>query len=167
MPNPTKGQTISSSILPKKKWNSLQFWASYVNSLKVCTQDNELCLFFVSIKGTIFSYCQTKINNDFRVEPDPILATWRRRKVGEVVISNKLTVWMNLMNFHTLYALCLHKLCNESTKNPNDLWRAVELKCGFLNSIYFWKWTNANPIKFFRQLASHPKLLIGSKLSLG
>ena len=36
-----------------------------------------------------------------------------------------------------------------------------------LNSIYFWKWTNANPMKIFRQLASHPKLLIGSKLSLG
>ena len=35
-----------------------------------------------------------------------------------------------------------------------------------LNSIYFWKWTNANPKKNFRQLASHPKLLIGSKVSL-
>ena len=28
-------------------------------------------------------------------------------------------------------------------------------------------WTNANPMKIFGQLASHPKLLIGSKLSLG
>ena len=36
-----------------------------------------------------------------------------------------------------------------------------------LNSQYFWKWTNANPRKIFGQLASHPKLLIGSKLSLG
>ena len=27
--------------------------------------------------------------------------------------------------------------------------------------------TNANPMKIFGQLASHPKLLIGSKLSLG
>ena len=35
-----------------------------------------------------------------------------------------------------------------------------------LNSQYFWKWTNANPMKIFRQPASHPKLLIGSKLSL-
>ena len=36
-----------------------------------------------------------------------------------------------------------------------------------LNSQYFWKWTNANPMKIFGQLVSHPKLLIGSKLSLG
>ena len=36
-----------------------------------------------------------------------------------------------------------------------------------LNSQYFWKWTNANPMKILEQLASHPKLLIGSKLSLG
>ena len=34
------------------------------------------------------------------------------------------------------------------------------------NSQYFWKWTNANPMKILGQLASHPKLLIGSKLSL-
>ena len=34
------------------------------------------------------------------------------------------------------------------------------------NSQYFWKWTNANPMKIFRQPASHPKLLFGSKLSL-
>ena len=129
----------------------------YVNFLKVCTQDNELCLFFVSIKGTIFSYCQTKINNDFKVEPDPILATWRRRKVGEVVISNKLTVWMNLMNFHTLYALCLHKLCNESTKNPNDLWRAV-------TAYIFESGPMPTPWKF---LDSLPVIVIGSKLSLG
>ena len=38
--------------------------------------------------------------------------------------------------------------------------------CWRLNSQYFWKWTNANPMKIFRQSASHPKLLIGSKLSL-
>ena len=36
-----------------------------------------------------------------------------------------------------------------------------------LNSQYFLKWTNVNPVKMFGQLASHPKLLIGSKLSLG
>ena len=35
------------------------------------------------------------------------------------------------------------------------------------NSQYIWKWTNANPMKILGQLASHPKLLIGSKLSLG
>ena len=34
-----------------------------------------------------------------------------------------------------------------------------------LNSQYFWKWTNANPMKILGQLASHPKLLIGSKLT--
>ena len=36
-----------------------------------------------------------------------------------------------------------------------------------LNSQYFCKWTNANPMKIFGQLASHHKLLIRSKLSLG
>ena len=36
-----------------------------------------------------------------------------------------------------------------------------------INSQYFLKWTNANPMKILGQLASHPKLLIGSKLSLG
>ena len=36
-----------------------------------------------------------------------------------------------------------------------------------LNSQYIWKWTNANPMKILGQLASYPKLLIGSKLSLG
>ena len=36
-----------------------------------------------------------------------------------------------------------------------------------INSQYIWKWTNANPMKILGQLASHPKLLIGSKLSLG
>ena len=35
-----------------------------------------------------------------------------------------------------------------------------------LNSIYSGEWTNAIPMKIFRQLATHPKLLIGSKLSL-
>ena len=35
-----------------------------------------------------------------------------------------------------------------------------------LNSQYIWKWTNANPMKILGLLASHPKLLIGSKLSL-
>ena len=39
--------------------------------------------------------------------------------------------------------------------------------CGLLNSQYCWKWTNANPMKIFRQPESHPKLLLGSKLSLG
>ena len=38
---------------------------------------------------------------------------------------------------------------------------------GPLNSQYIWKWTNGNPMKILGQLASHPKLLIGSKLSLG
>ena len=37
----------------------------------------------------------------------------------------------------------------------------------WLNSQYIWKWTNANPMKILGQLASHPKLLIGSKPSLG
>ena len=46
--------------------------------------------------------------------------------------------------------------CNPS-KLEADFW-------GWLNSQYFWKWTN--PMKIFRQPASHPKLLIGSKLSL-
>ena len=36
-----------------------------------------------------------------------------------------------------------------------------------LNSQYFKKWTNANPMKIFRQPESHSKLLFGSKLSLG
>ena len=36
-----------------------------------------------------------------------------------------------------------------------------------LSSQYFWKWTNDNPIKIFGQHASHPKLLIRSKLGLG
>ena len=36
-----------------------------------------------------------------------------------------------------------------------------------LNSQYLLKWTNANPMKSFGQLAIHPKLLIVSKLSLG
>ena len=30
----------------------------------------------------------------------------------------------------------------------------------YINSQYFWKWTNANPMKIFGQLVSHPKLLI-------
>ena len=46
-------------------------------------------------------------------------------------------------------------------------WKRITILSRDLNSIYFWKWTNDNPMKIFRQLGSHPKLLIGSKLSLG
>ena len=37
----------------------------------------------------------------------------------------------------------------------------------FINSQYFWKWTNANPMKFFGQAATASKLYIRLKLSLG
>ena len=48
-----------------------------------------------------------------------------------------------------------------------ECWFKGQIISRSLNSQYFWKWTNANPMKIFRQCASHPKLLIGSKLSLG
>ena len=47
------------------------------------------------------------------------------------------------------------------------LWQEKQNTMPLINSQYFWKWTNANPMKKFSRLASHPKLLIGSKLSLG
>ena len=37
----------------------------------------------------------------------------------------------------------------------------------FINSQYFWKWTNANPMKFFGRAATASNLYIRLKLSLG
>ena len=67
--------------------------------------------------------------------------------------------------FHNSYYLYVSNVSMNVFESKNH--RNMAVKGEILNSQYFWKWTNANPIKNFGQPVSHPKLLIGSKWSLG
>ena len=72
-------------------------------------------------------------------------------------------IWMGKSSFD------YWKMREEKTGRCSLVWLYITglVSTKLLNSQYFWKWTNANPMKNFRQPASLPKLLIGSKLSLG
>ena len=54
-----------------------------------------------------------------------------------------------------------------SSKVYYGLLESMHMNLELLNNQYFWKWTNANPMKIFSRAATTSKLQIRLKLSLG
>ena len=70
-----------------------------------------------------------------------------------IVFHNKLTIARLLSLLQNL-----NERRNKIHKERSVLYDGVIKNVVVLNSQYFWKWTNANPIKFFGQAATASKL---------
>ena len=117
-------------------------WKNMVNNITSIFKENYHYSFNVPLNRFWTSVCYYFI----------FLAFLMTAILTQVGIHNRLDLPRNGVLFPKLLDYCEKKYSSV----PN-----------LLNSQYFWKWTNANPMKIFGQLASHSKLLIGSKLSLG
>ena len=142
---------------PDRSQSKLTLWLGWDSASRlICITDfptkSLKCKFKCLLNNVLWDGIESRAarRSDVNKGSWTIRAPWtpEPRKFGEY--SDKLAV----LN-HSITLLLVHR---ETNSGVVTVFACKEKKVSVINSQYFWKWTNANPMKIFGQLASHPKL---------
>ena len=129
----------------------------------------------------IISFYWIILKSNMNIEQKHFISSWRKKRNKSFPIRYKLVkhiesvyekknihnVWVKKTLTQTLYTVKYKELSIKARKNAASVLRKQSTNClerkklepqYSLNSQYFWKWTNANPMKIIGQDATASKL---------